>query len=66
MAKGKGFSMNCGDHWYLDGIMMLLGLGYLIGTDGWGAVNFTLSYYLPPFAMLFLFLGLKMYLMKHG
>ncbi|MFH0971524.1 MAG: hypothetical protein V1835_03060 [Candidatus Micrarchaeota archaeon] len=63
----KGKEGGCGEHWYLDGIMMLIGLGYLVGMDGWRLFpGFSMSAYLPAWGVLFIFLGLKMYMMKHG
>lgn len=66
--KGKdGGMMDCASHWYLDGIMMLIGLGYLLGQDGWKLLSgFWMSYYLPAWGVLFLFLGVKMYMMHHN
>ena len=65
--KGKSGGMDCGNHWYLDGLMILIGLGYFFGDDGLRVLGgFAVSEFLPAWGVLFIFLGLKMYMMKHG
>ncbi|MBI5225573.1 hypothetical protein HY989_06920 [Candidatus Micrarchaeota archaeon] len=65
--KGKENGMNCGDHMYMDGILILIGLGYMLGLDGWGVINtFKLSNILPFWGTVFLFFGIKVYMHKHG
>ncbi len=52
---------------YMDGILIIIGLGYLLGMDGWGVINsFKLSNILPFWGTVFLFFGVKMYMHKHG
>ncbi|MFH1751087.1 MAG: hypothetical protein ABH863_05385 [Candidatus Micrarchaeota archaeon] len=64
--KDKKGGMNCSGHWYLDGIMMLVGALYLIGRDGWNFVpSLVMSDILPAWGLLFVFLGFKMYKMHH-
>ncbi|MEK6953966.1 MAG: hypothetical protein AABX01_03090 [Candidatus Micrarchaeota archaeon] len=65
--KGKDGGMNCGNHWYLDLVMFILGLGYLLGVDGYGIIRgFTMSDYVPVYGALFLFFAAKMYVMHHS
>lgn len=63
--KGKKDGMDCGSHWYLDGIFIAAGILYFL--EGWGLLGeFSISKYLPPWAFLFFLMGIKMFKMHHS